>query len=850
MQGRLPTEVRPLSYQLDLHVDPDQDRFTGRVRIDLTVERPVRSLTLHSLELDIKEARLAGRTIPADRIRSDAAAETVTLALEEPLPAGKAELEFEFSGLYNRQMRGLYLSTAKHGGKLERYAFTQLEATAARRMFPCFDEPEFKAKFGLSVTAPARMTVLSNQPPESRSVDGERQTVRFGESPVMSSYLLALAVARLVPGARKAGGRPVTVWTLPADKAQAGFALEIAKHSLKSLNRYFGLAYQLPKLDLVAVPDFAAGAMENWGAIFFRDSALLVDAKLSSTRARRRVAEVVAHEIVHQWFGNLVTMKWWDDLWLNEAFATWLAFKVVDEWKPAWKTWHDFEARKRRALIIDALRKTRPVISEARDTSEIEAQFDPLSYEKGGTFLRMIEAYLGEEAFRAGIQAYMREHQYGNTVAADLWSALEKASGEPVGALAQDWLTKPGYPMVAARVADAARRRLELSQKRFDAHGASQAAGNWTVPVVIRYRLKGESRTRLHRALLKHGREEIELPGKGELLWAYPNVGETGLYRVSLDSETLAKLRTEWPALDELERAGLLNHLWAQVKNGEASVSDFLDLAVAMSADKGRLLLEDMAGYLRRLETIVSDPDRPAFARLVESVFGPHWRRLGWKAKRGETDDAKLVRAAALAAFAAAPSARLAAEAEKKLKLFLDHPESLDPTLAPALLELGARRGPAARFDEYRRRMGEATTPERRDLFQSALAEFRDPVLARKLVELSLTDEIRGQDLWKPLSRVMGNTAVRGEAWKAVQERWAAIKEKTGPKGATYIIEGLASFADSAHLAGIADFFTKPENQVEASERPLAQTLETIELNIRFREAQSKRLSSWLNSAR
>ncbi|MBI5202831.1 MAG: M1 family metallopeptidase, partial [Elusimicrobia bacterium] len=629
------------------------------------------------------------------------------------------------------------------------------------------------------------------------------------------------------------------------DVKQADFALDVAEASLVRLNRYFGIKYQLPKCDLVALPDFAAGAMENWGAIFFRDSALLADPKLSSARARRRVGEVVAHELVHQWFGNLVTMEWWDDLWLNEAFATWLAFKVLDDWKPEWKSWLDFESRKRRARAIDALRKTRPIVAPANTSGEIEAQFDALSYEKGGGLLRMIEAYLGEEKFRKGIRAYMKRHSYGNTVAADLWRALEDASGVPGAKLATSWLTRPGYPLLSVGLKSAEDRTLVATQRRYDAHGGAPE-GVWPVPVVIRYRLQGENVPRTHRLLVERASETIRLPGNRPLLWAYPNVEETGLYRVALDEPLLAGLRGDWKRLAEVERAGLLNHLWARARSGELPIDTFLDALFDLKAETSRMLVEDAAAYLRRLETFVDESARPSFARAVEDWFGPHWRRLGWAGPKSEDDEVKLSRAAALAALAAAPPASLAADAEKKLAAYLKDPKAVEPAMASSLLELGARLSGSERFEEYRRRMGQATTPEQRDLLMGALADFRRPELASRLVDVSLSEQIRGQDIWRPLARLLDNSATQGAAWDMIRKKWPAIREKAGPKGATRVIEGMAALTKPEWLEQVRSFFADPKNHVESAERSLAQTLEAIELGIRFRTVQAERLAAWL----
>ncbi|MDE2510350.1 MAG: hypothetical protein KGL74_04450, partial [Elusimicrobia bacterium] len=430
--GRLPKGVTPRRYELKLSLEPEAGAFRGRAAIAVNVAAPTDRIVLHALDLVIGEARVAGRRLDPSRIVIDAKAETMTLLLDRPLAKGPAAVEIVYEGRMNELMRGLFKARGRDGAKEEAWSFTHLEPTHARRVLPCFDEPQFKAPFALTLDVPAHLTPISNMPAVSEKTENGRRIVTFAETPKMSSYLLAVFAARLVSRSRKVGKTVISVWA-PADQiGQADFALETAVHALKGLNSYFGLPYQLPKLDLAVSPDFASGAMENWGAILFRDASLLIDPKLSSGAARRRVAEVVTHEIVHQWFGNLVTMKWWNDLWLNEAFATWLAAKIVDQWKPAWKVWDDFDQGKRSPLSIDALPGTRPVRSDAATPAEIQAMFDPMSYQKGGALLRMMETYIGEAAFRKGVRAYIKRYQYKNAEAADLSRELEKASGKPV----------------------------------------------------------------------------------------------------------------------------------------------------------------------------------------------------------------------------------------------------------------------------------------------------------------------------------------------------------------------------------------------------------------------------------
>ncbi|MBI3553113.1 MAG: M1 family metallopeptidase [Elusimicrobia bacterium] len=847
--GRLPRTVVPKSYEVRLKVDPEAGGFSGRVKIAVEAAKPSKQIILHSLGHAIQEISVNGKPVPVTSAVIDPASETLTITLSEELKAGPASLEIGYSGQYNKQMRGLYESKAKFEGKEEKYAFTHLEPTNARRVFPAFDEPDFKAEFSLTVEAPAQLTVLSNMPAASRKVEEGWQTVTFGKTPKMSTYLFALAAARLVPLSKTVDGTKITVWTMPQDAGQAGFALEVAENALKRLNKYFGIRYQLPKMDLVAVPDFAAGAMENWGAIFFRDSALLVDPKLSSTKARRRVAEVVTHEIVHQWFGNLVTMRWWNDLWLNEAFATWMAYKIVQDWKPQWNEWIEFEQRKREPLAIDALRSTRAISAGVSSTSEIQAQFDPLTYSKGGALLRMIEGYLTADKFRKGIRAYMRRFQYGNTQAKDLWRELEKASGQPVMQMAEDWLGKPGYPVVTVEALTKDNRKLKLSQRRFSAEGSAGAATNWTIPLVINYRLKGSDKVRTYRTILRSGDKTISLPGKGAALWVYPNDDETGFYRVKPGGRLLAAVRRAAESdLEPLERMGLLNHLWAQAKSGDLSITALLETVAAMRKDESRVVLEEVSAYLKLIsENLLSSPeDKAAISRMARGLLGPHWAKAGWDAAPDEDDEPRLARTALLSALGVvAPDRELETGLKERVQAYLANPAKLDPPLVSPVLNLGARLG-QARFEDYRERLAKSVTPEQRDSLLQGLTQFRDADSARLLLAMTLTDEIRGQDAWKPFGALFANTAVQAQAWTFVRANWKALREKLGPRGAERVIAATAGLQSRERLQEIRAFFNDPANTVESAKRTLDQTLEAIELGVRFKETQGPALSAWL----
>jgi puromycin-sensitive aminopeptidase len=834
-----------------LDVRPEEGRFSGRVRIAVRLNAPTRKIALHAQDLVVSEAAI----VVGDQRRPLAVTldpSTTGLVLTSPdiISPGSAALELTFAGSLNRQMKGLYEARAVVDGVEERYAFTQFEPNDARRCFPCFDEPALKASFRVQVTAPAHLTVLSNMPALSETREGSRKTVRFAETPVMSTYLLAVAVGRLAPKRRTIAGADVAVWALPRDLTLADFALDVTAGTLPLLNEYFGLPYPYPKLDLIAVPDFAMGAMENWGAIFFRDSRLLVDPTRASTATQRVVANVIVHEIVHQWFGNLVTMQWWDDLWLNEAFATWLACKIVDQWRPEWRSWDEFQLEKHVPLALDALDSTRAIAAGADTSAEIEAMFDPLTYEKGAAVLRMFEQFLGEDAFRDGIRAYMKQHQFGNTVAADLWRALDAASGRPVGDLARDWLSQAGYPVVHVRAVGNDRRTLQLTQRRWSVHGSRRSApGRWRIPVVIRYE---DSRgIHAHHVLLDRDQANVTLPADGAVAWVYGNGMESGFYRVTHEPGLhAALLALGWTRLDAAERVGLLNHAWAAAETGEAPIDAFMDTLAACRGDGTRVLVEALAGYLDTLvERVVVRGERPLFARVAGELAAPIWERLGWDGRGSEDDEARLTRAATLwlmAAVAADPE--VCREVNRRVDAYLSDPSSLDPTLASNVLRLGARLGDAVRFDAYLSRLRSARTPEDRDRFLSALADFPDRTLIERLLALLCADEVRGQDAWKPFRSLLGNPEVQDLAWDFVKTHWGALREKAGSVGASRIIQATKGLWRPDWRDEVATFFSRPEHRVESAAKSLDQTLEFIDVGIAFKAAQAEPLSRWLRA--
>ena len=514
---RLPLDVKPVRYNAHLAPDLKAGTFEGRLEIEVELKKARKQMVLHAIDLKLRWVRMrrAGKTIRGEGA-IDKESETISLTFAEEIPAGKSTLELAWNGKFSPGLRGLYRAGPT--------VVTQFEAADARRLFPCFDEPEFKARWNLSLLGvPKGAAAISNGKIVKDEVaaglkNGERQVV-FAETPPLSSYLIALCVGELVSSAVVVASKiPIRTWSIPAKAHLTGFAQECAAAVLPLLEEYFGQPYAYGKLDQIGVPDFEAGAMENAAAITFREVALLLDAKSAPLSVQKRVAEVITHELAHQWFGNLVTMVWWDDLWLNEAFATWMAYKIVDVWKPRWRVWMDFEVGKGAALHLDALQSSHSIRAEIRNAEEAGESFDAITYEKGGAILRMIEAWLGEERFRDGIRAYMRYHRELNATADDLWKALaESSGGQPIQKVANGWIKQVGYPLVEVIEKDG---WATLRQSRFFSDPQTLEKGKptlWMVPMVLRF--ADREGVRSLAVLLTEDSQQVELqrPGGGPI---------------------------------------------------------------------------------------------------------------------------------------------------------------------------------------------------------------------------------------------------------------------------------------------------------------------------------------------
>ena len=853
----LPRNVLPRRYRLTLEPDLDSFTFTGRQTVDVEILEPAARITLNAAELDIGEVALrrdGGAPVGVHSVVLDADAETVTLDFGRVLSPGPAQLDLSFSGVLNDRLVGFYRSEYRTAdGEIRYLATTQFEATDARRAFPCWDEPALKAVFDVTLVFADGYQAVSNTPivAESAPAPG-RKSVTFAETPVMSTYLLAFVVGDLVSvEADAADGTRVGIWTTPGKESQAAFALDTSVKLLGYFNDYFGIPYPLPKLDHIAIPDFAAGAMENWGCVTYRETALLVDPANSSAGTRQRVAEVVAHEMAHMWFGDLVTMEWWDDLWLNESFASWMGTKAVDWLFPDWAMWTQFvNMDTNRALSLDGLKNSHPIEQEVKNPAEVSQLFDAISYSKGASVIRMLEQFLGPEVFRGGLYRYLSSHEYGNARTQDLWAALEQESGQPVTAIMDSWVMQMGYPVlqVNAERTDAGSVRLSLSQERFvydrmpgdDAPRNGGDAGEvWRVPVTVSAPAAAAS------TVMDGPQAQIAIATDD---WYKVNADQTGFYRVNYGSDDWMRLA---PAIRSLElpatdRLGIQNDAYALSRAGRLPVTRFLELAGAYAGETDASVWGDLASNLRDIEQlIIGEAAHPAYQKFARELFAPAARRVGWTPGPGEGHLDSLLRSTVLGQSGSYNDPETLAQAGELFDAYQSNPDAVHPDLRGVVCSLAAQAGGRDTFDRLWDLEARATLQEEKIRLLLALSRFQDAGLLNETLERSVSPRVRSQDTITVVAAVAANPRGREPAWQFVKDNWAEFDRRYGGGGfgLMRLVSICNSFTTEERRADVEGFFAG--HPAPAAERTIRQALERIRLNIRWLEGNRAALNDW-----
>ena len=842
---RLPDLVAPEHYSLWFGPDLQTATFRGRETIDVRLRSASREIMLHAAEITFGEVTVtaAGRTQTA-RVTLDARRETATLLVPQAIPAGAATINITYTGILNDKLRGFYLSKANG----RNYAVTQLEATDARRAFPSFDEPAYKATFDISVTVDQGDNVISNgrQLADVAGPEPGKHTLTFSRTPKMSSYLVAMMVGDFVCREGASDGTPIRICSTPDKLSLTGFALEAAIQQLKFYNNYFGISYPYGKLDIIAVPDFSAGAMENTAAITFRERLLLADPERASLDVLKNIAGVISHEIAHQWFGDLVTMKWWDDIWLNEGFATWMANKPIAEWKPEWRVQLDDLEDTLTAKATDALRTTRPVRMDVETPDEINEVFDAIAYQKGSAVLRMLETYVGPELFRKGIASYVQKYSYANAAAEDFWNELTRVTGKPIDRIMRTYIDQAGIPVLAPR--PGANGALSLQQERFSGMpgAVAPAAQIWTIPVCTK--APGNAAARCDVMTQK----TQTFPGAGAAAGpVVANAESHGYYFTEYTPEAVRALAAN-PALTPLERLGLLGDEWWMARSGRHDIGVFLDVAAALGSDDTSHITEQIRQRLAYVgEYLVAAAQRPRFEQWVRDRFTPALDALGLPGNPGEPEDRQSRRASLLSLVGVTGNSPDVQRRARELALgYIANPNSLPGTLAPTVLQVAALGGDAALYERYVEQLKKpGVQPEEYYRFFNALSSFRDPALVTRTLQFALSADVRTQDTGTLFGQLLARSFAREAAWQFTQSQWPTITAKLGTfQGIPTIARELQNFCSAQRATEVRQFFMR--NPIASSERTLQQSIERIETCAAVQARQSPALLTWLGTAR
>ena len=861
----LPETTRPSKYRITLQPNLQNFTFKGEQSVELQVLNPTSTIVLNSLELEISSASLhaGGTTLPSRSITLDEEAQTATLDFGDTVQPGGVRLEMSFTGVLNDKLLGFYRSEyTSQDGETRYLATTQFEPTDARRAFPCWDEPAKKATFQVTLVFSDEFQAVSNTPVVEETTPGPGlKSVQFAETPIMSTYLLAFIVGNLVSvEARAASGTMVGVWTTPGKESQAGFALDTSVKLLGYFNEYFGIPYPLAKLDHIAIPDFAAGAMENWGVVTYRETALLVDPENSSAGTRQRVAEVIAHEMAHMWFGDLVTMEWWDDLWLNESFASWMGNKAVDWLFPEWEMWTQFvNMDTNRALSLDGLKNSHPIEQEVKNPAEVSQLFDAISYSKGASVIRMLEHFLGAETFRKGLNRYLSGHMYANARTQDLWSALEAESGQPVTAIMDSWVKQMGYPVLQVETdRSEGQTRLSITQERFvydrllgESEPDPDSDDNGDNNEVWRVPLSASQGGQESAVTVMEGRQaQIDVPGASgtNTGWIKVNPQQTGFYRVNYSAEDWQRLV---PAISSLElhatdRLGIQNDAYALSRAGLLPVTQFLSLAQAYQNEDDASVWGDLASNLRDIEQLLAnEPVHPAYQRFAREIFGPAARKSGWEPKSGEGHLDALLRSTVLSQAGSYNDPQLMGQAAERFQQYLQDRATLVPDLRGVVFALAAQTGGKDTYDQLWDLEAETYLAEEKIRLLMALTRFQQPELLTATLEDSLSSKVRSQDSITLVTGVAANPKGRELAWEFVKSNWGEFDRRYGGGGFGLMrLVSICSYFNSQDKADEVDSFFA-EHPAPAAERTIRQALERVRLNIKWLELNRQELTAW-----
>ncbi|GAC1586834.1 MAG: M1 family metallopeptidase [Acidimicrobiales bacterium] len=828
---RLPSTVTPIHYQLSIAPDFTTYRFDGTSVVTLTVHEPVREVVLNSADLSIDTVTLVlsdGGELEG-RVTSDPEHERVTLVFDREIPAGQATLTVAYEGAINDELRGFYRSTFTDPEGVERViATTQFESTDARRAFPCWDEPEYKATFAIRLLVPDGLLGLSNGSEVERQPAPGGQWVTFETTMKMSTYLVAFVVGPLTTtDAVDVDGIGLRVACVPGKEHLSAFALEAGAHALRFLAEYFAIPYPAGKLDLVALPDFAFGAMENVGCVTFRETALLVDRDNASHGELQRIADVVAHEIAHMWFGDLVTMRWWNGIWLNEAFATFMEVTTSDHFRPEWRVWEGFALGRSAAMHVDSLASTRPIEYEVISPDDADGKFDVLTNEKGGSVLKMLETYLGADRFRAGIRLYLDRHRYANTETTDLWDAIEEATGEPVRSIMDSWIFQGGHPLVTVTEQAAG---LALSQQRFRYLPAADDS-RWKIPVLLRF---GDGAA--DRVLLSETTTVVDRRAGSVSV----NAGGWGVFRTRYTGALALEARTGFPSLGIIERFNLVGDSWAAVLGGQSSSDDYLDLIGEMGDERDPNVWRQTLEGIDLVDRTLSTDARPGFALWLRGLLRPVFEHVGWEPVPGEDDAQAKLRGVLVGALATYGADTDVVERARALHAAVLAGSLVAPDLLTPIVSVLAWTGGEADYAMFWDRIRQAVDPHEEVRYLFRLAAFPNKGLLRRTLEAT-KDEIRTQNASTVIAGCLGNRWTGREAWEWLSANWADVVTRVPASFRGRMLQGITTLTDERSLRDVPEFLA--EHPIPSARKQVDQLLELQQVHAGFVLREGERLN-------
>lgn len=862
---RLPNTVLPVNYVLELTPNIKEFKFDGRVAVDVKVNSETNTIQLNSAELVFDRAVFEytdGTKVSSSKVDLSEDAEVATISFAESLRVGSGRLHIDFVGLLNDKLKGFYRSKYVHPSGEERYAATtQFEAADARRCFPCWDEPALKATFDVTIVADKDKTVLSNMPLiDATSVEGSAslQRFRFERTPIMSTYLLAFVIGEYdFIEQRDSNGVLIRVYT-PLGKTELGkFALEVAVKTLPFYTDYFKIAYPLPKLDLIAIADFAAGAMENWGLVTYRETALLVDPNNSSLQSKQTVAIVVGHELAHQWFGNIVTMEWWTHLWLNEGFASWIEYLCVDHCLPELDIWtHFVNSDYCRALELDSLKNSHPIEVPVGPPSEVDEIFDAISYSKGASTIRMLHNYIGDEAFRVGLHNYLEKFKYRNAVTEDLWEALSEASQKPVNELMDLWIKQTGYPFlnVTRSVNEKNETILQLQQERFFSNGSKPTEQEnylWKVPISI---VTKSSYPEIHTNIVLEKRSDsVNLGVLGANDWIKLNKNTVGLYRTNYSPELLEKLvnLVKEQTLHPTDRLGLQSDVFALSQAGLLPAAEVLKFVEGYAAEENVTVWRDLISNLLQLSHILLNTNfHHEFQAFVRRLVKPIAQKLGWDPLPGESGLQGMCRATILRTLGISGDQETIEEAKRRFEAHLAG-KSIPADLRSAVYASVLYDADESVLNKFIELHNSSDLQEEKMRIATSLGAVRKEELIKKVLEFAISPSVRSQDSVSVICAVSSNTSTKLSsdlAWQFVKENWSTIYARYSSGFLiTRLVKSIAeNFATKEDYEDVDKFFKA--HPVPAAQRSLQQALESIDVNSAWIRRDEQSLTKFLTS--